>query len=319
MVTEAALATAAAAGAAEGAGAVAAGAGASAAGAGAAGAASAGAASGAGATAAGGASASGASAGAGAASGASASGASTAGATGAGATTTGAASAEGAKDTTVGAATTEGATETGAETSGAVSDSATETGSKKKGFKEWSDNVLDKYNQLHGGDADGWKDKSVWEKVGTTLNNAYTDYSIGSAAVNKITPPNAGVPGGLQAPQVQTVQQVSSDEKLKDVISEDVDPIDCFAQIDSYLYRYKPEVVERYNGHENGSPVNDDQNFGVMAQDLQANPLTAPAVKEDENGYLMLDGGRLSSINTAMIAELCKKVQELEEYIYGRK
>jgi hypothetical protein len=56
-----------------------------------------------------------------------------------------------------------------------------------------------------------------------------------------------------------------------------------------------------------------------MAQELQGNPLTAPAVKTDEKGNLALDTGRLTSINTAMIAELCKKVMELEGQLYGRK
>lgn len=112
-------------------------------------------------------------------------------------------------------------------------------------------------------------------------------------------------------------QNVASDERLKNILKTE-DPIDCFAKIDAYLYKYTPEARSMYPDESEGGGVNGDENFGVMAQDLAANPITAPAVEEDENGYLMLNGGRLSSINTAMISELCRKVQELEKAVYGR-
>lgn len=112
-------------------------------------------------------------------------------------------------------------------------------------------------------------------------------------------------------------QNVASDERLKNILKTE-DPIDCFAKIDAYLYKYTPEARSMYPDESEGGGVNGDENFGVMAQDLAANPITAPAVEEDENGYLMLNGGRLSSINTAMISELCRKVQELEKVVYGR-
>ena len=110
-------------------------------------------------------------------------------------------------------------------------------------------------------------------------------------------------------------QAISSDEHLKENIEEAGGIIPMMAQIDSYLYNYKPEAQEEYAGT---GMVNNDNNLGVMAQELQENPLTAPAVKTDEKGNLALDTGRLTSINTAMIAELCKKVMELEEQMYGR-
>ena len=112
-----------------------------------------------------------------------------------------------------------------------------------------------------------------------------------------------------------TGTQISSDEHLKENIEEAGGIIPMMAQIDSYLYNYKPEAQEEYAGT---GMMNNDNNLGVMAQELQENPLTAPAVKTDEKGNLALDTGRLTSINTAMIAELCKKVMELEEQMYGR-
>jgi hypothetical protein len=112
-----------------------------------------------------------------------------------------------------------------------------------------------------------------------------------------------------------TGAQISSDEHLKENIEEAGGIIPMMAQIDSYLYNYKPEAQEEYAGT---GMMNNDNNLGVMAQELQENPLTAPAVKTDEKGNLALDTGRLTSINTAMIAELCKKVMELEGQMYGR-
>lgn len=119
-------------------------------------------------------------------------------------------------------------------------------------------------------------------------------------------------------PEKVELRDIHSDERLKRILRTE-DPVDCFAKIDSYIYKYTPEARELYGDEEHGGTVNDEENFGVMAQDLKENPLTQAAVKEDENGYLMLDGGRLSSINTAMIAELCKKVKELEAAVYGRR
>jgi len=130
------------------------------------------------------------------------------------------------------------------------------------------------------------------------------------------------IAAGAQPQQVNPVQpgftgsQISSDENLKTDIDDAGGIVPLFSTIDSYLYKYKPEAQEEYAGT---GMMNDDSNLGVMAQELQGNPLTAPAVKTDEKGNLALDTGRLTSINTAMIAELCKKVMELEGQLYGRK
>lgn len=130
------------------------------------------------------------------------------------------------------------------------------------------------------------------------------------------------IAAGAQPQQVNPVQpgftgnQISSDENLKTDINDAGGIVPLFSTIDSYLYKYKPEAQEEYAGT---GMMNDDSNLGVMAQELQNNPLTAPAVKTDEKGNLALDTGRLTSINTAMIAELCKKVMELEGQLYGRK
>ena len=130
------------------------------------------------------------------------------------------------------------------------------------------------------------------------------------------------IAAGAQPQQINPVQpgftgnQISSDEELKTDIKDAGGIVPLFSTIDSYLYKYKPEAQEEYAGT---GMMNNDNNLGVMAQELQGNPLTASAVKTDEKGNLALDTGRLTSINTAMIAELCKKVMELEGQLYGGK
>lgn len=135
--------------------------------------------------------------------------------------------------------------------------------------------------------------------------NLISQAIAGSAQPQPVNPVSPGFTGA----------QVSSDEQLKENIEEAGGIIPMMAQIDSYLYNYKPEAQEEYAGT---GMMNNDNNLGVMAQELQENPLTAPAVKTDAKGNLALDTGRLTSINTAMIAELCKKVMELEGQLYGR-
>ena len=132
---------------------------------------------------------------------------------------------------------------------------------------------------------------------------------------------STAIANDAQPQQVQPMAQVfsgntvSSDEELKTDIKDAGGLVPLFSTIDSYLYKYKDSAQDEYAGT---GMVNDDNNLGVMAQELQENPLTEPAVKTDEKGNLALDTGRLTSINTAMIAELCKKVQAIEEQMYGR-
>lgn len=120
---------------------------------------------------------------------------------------------------------------------------------------------------------------------------------------------------GLNGTVTGVLDNVMSDENLKEDIQKAGGVIPEFAEIDSFLYKYKPEAQEQYAGT---GRVNNENNFGVMAQDLQQNPLTQATVVEDENGNLSVDGSRLATVNTAVISELCRKVMELENIVYGR-
>lgn len=92
--------------------------------------------------------------------------------------------------------------------------------------------------------------------------------------------------------------------------------IDAFSKIDAYIYNYNDKAKSLYPEGDRG--VDDSQHFGPMAQDLAKNPVTSGTVHQDENGYLMVDTRQLTLTNTAMISQLARKVQELEERLGGK-
>ena len=145
------------------------------------------------------------------------------------------------------------------------------------------------------------------EKKGDTFGSIMT--AIGSALggmgqTGKITPVQAGQYG---APAV-------SDERLKRIFKDD-NAIKAFSDIDAYIYKYNNKAQSLY-GMEKG--VDKNPHFGPMAQDLKKNPVTSGTVHEDENGFLNVDTRQLTLTNTAMISQLARKVQELEERLGGR-
>lgn len=107
---------------------------------------------------------------------------------------------------------------------------------------------------------------------------------------------------------------VVSDERLKDIFGEET-PIDCFAKIHSYEFKYTPEAQEMMQGQNH---VDDKEHLGVMAQELLINPATSACVIKDEDGFLKVDTAQLTMANTATIAELSRKVQKLEEMLGER-
>ena len=104
--------------------------------------------------------------------------------------------------------------------------------------------------------------------------------------------------------------KIKSDERLKDSTKDDDSSLDCFGKINAYVFKYKPEAQEMYKDKNVG--VDDKQHVGVMAQELAANPMTNSSVNKDSNGFLEVDTKSLTMTNTAMIAELARKVSELE-------
>ena len=107
---------------------------------------------------------------------------------------------------------------------------------------------------------------------------------------------------------------VVSDERLKDIFGEET-PIDCFAKIHSYEFKYTPEAQEMMQGKDH---VDDKEHLGVMAQELLVNPATSACVFKDKDGFLKVDTVQLTMANTATIAELSRKVQQLEQMLGER-
>lgn len=142
------------------------------------------------------------------------------------------------------------------------------------------------------------KANNIIKKIGSTLNKAGTTAKVdGSvASFNSISP------------------TVVSDERLKDIFGEET-PIDCFAKIHSYEFKYTPEAQEMMQGKNH---VDDKEHLGVMAQELLMNPATSACVIKDTDGFLKVDTAQLTMANTATIAELSRKVQKLEQTLGER-
>lgn len=99
-----------------------------------------------------------------------------------------------------------------------------------------------------------------------------------------------------------------SDENCKNII-EETDHISKLAEdIGAYLYEYKPEAQEAYPNE-----TNDEMNVGPVAQELEKNPVTASSVETDDNGIKHVNTDRLALSEMAIIADLARRLADLEE------
>ena len=105
-----------------------------------------------------------------------------------------------------------------------------------------------------------------------------------------------------------------SDVLLKTVYGDSLDDkiIDNFAKISAISFEYNDEAKSKY-GQEKA--VDDNQHIGVIAQELEANPITEGAVKTNENGDLEVDTRHLTFADTAAIGELSRRVLALEDAV----
>ena len=105
-----------------------------------------------------------------------------------------------------------------------------------------------------------------------------------------------------------------SDVLLKTVYGEDIDDkiIENFAKISAISFEYNDEAKSKYG---DDKAVDDSQHIGVIAQELDENPVTEGTVKTNENGDLEVDTRHLTFADTAAIAELSRRVLALEEVV----
>lgn len=140
--------------------------------------------------------------------------------------------------------------------------------------------------------------KSIMKNIGESLKTAGKNAQI-NGSVASFTPISTNV---------------VSDERLKEIFGAET-PIDCFAKIHAYEFKYTPKAQEIMQGQDH---VDDKEHFGVMAQELLMNPATSSCVIKDTDGFLKVDTAQLTMANTAIISELSRKVQKLEEMLGER-
>lgn len=142
--------------------------------------------------------------------------------------------------------------------------------------------------------------------------NAGADSSVGDAASSGVDASSAA--DAAQASEAAEVASAVSDVLLKTVYGDSLDDkiIDNFAKISAISFEYNDEAKSKY-GQEKA--VDDNQHIGVIAQELEANPITEGAVKTNENGDLEVDTRHLTFTDTAAIGELSRRVLALEEAV----
>ena len=106
----------------------------------------------------------------------------------------------------------------------------------------------------------------------------------------------------------------ASDERLKNIFGDNEDAIKCFARINAIEFTYNDKAKDIPGGEEKG--IDDDTHYGVKAQELAENPLTESAVKKDPiSDYLTVDVKELTTANTAIISEICKRILVIEKIL----
>ena len=105
----------------------------------------------------------------------------------------------------------------------------------------------------------------------------------------------------------------SSDERLKRIFGDNEDAIKCFAKINAIKFVYNKKAHELAPNGEH--QVDYDPHYGVKAQELAENPLTASTVEKDEHGYLCVNTQELTMANSAVISEICKRLEIIEKVL----
>lgn len=109
--------------------------------------------------------------------------------------------------------------------------------------------------------------------------------------------------------EVAEDDNIISDCRLKELFGTD-DIVELFSHINSYEFKYTPKALRLYNGTKG---VDEGTNIGVMAQELEENPVTANMIVEDENGYKNIETNKLATTEAAVLADVCKRLIAIEE------
>ena len=123
-----------------------------------------------------------------------------------------------------------------------------------------------------------------------------------------------GADMGADMGDMGDMADAASDERLKNIFGDNEDAIKCFAHINAIEFTYNDKAKDIPGGEEKG--IDDDTHYGVKAQELAENPLTESAVKRDPiSDYLTVDVKELTTANTAIISEICKRILVIEKIL----
>lgn len=111
----------------------------------------------------------------------------------------------------------------------------------------------------------------------------------------------------------EKMEEAASDERLKRIFSDNDDAIKAFAKLNAIEFTYNDKAREIHPNGENH--VDDDVHYGLKAQELAENPFTESTVSEDEQGYLQVDTPELTMANSAVISEICKRLEVIEKVL----
>lgn len=151
------------------------------------------------------------------------------------------------------------------------------------------------------------------EKINAKMSSVMGQQAAKDGGENAEDAASSGA-DAAQDSEAAEVASAVSDVLLKTVYGDSLDDkiIDNFAKISAISFEYNDEAKSKY-GQEKA--VDDNQHIGVIAQELEANPITEGAVKTNENGDLEVDTRHLTFADTAAIGELSRRVLALEEAV----
>ena len=191
-------------------------------------------------------------------------------------------------------------------------------GSRTVDINDMNTNHAEKFSDLAYQVGNQSMDK-MKEKINAKMSSAMGQQAAKDGGENASADSSAGdaASSGADAAQASEAAEVASavsDVLLKTVYGDSLDDkiIDNFAKISAISFEYNDEAKSKY-GQEKA--VDDNQHIGVIAQELEANPITEGAVKTNENGDLEVDTRHLTFADTAAIGELSRRVLALEDAV----
>ena len=132
--------------------------------------------------------------------------------------------------------------------------------------------------------------------------------------VNQKTAKMGAISSGLKDAATiagSAITAMASDETLKNLypdMGEDI--LNAFRKIRSCEFTYTPEAVEKTKV-EILPGVDEDAHMGVSAQDVES--VLPEAVVDNGSGHKLVDTKEMTMANTAAIAELARKIKDIEE------